>query len=162
MAHDNSIASKVEAWMVTTIGAADSGGVIKGLGHFAGTMQEAASGQAKELLAGREPAVKVMWYRGNAEILSAADQKMGSEYLVYVGITNPRGEGVPRIGDAKSKGINWCRSLIQKALHDQHPGVSDDNFGVETCKFAGCETVWQSATDWIIVMRFFVEEVPKP
>lgn len=161
MAHDNSIASKVEAWMVTAIAAADSGDEIADVGLFEGTMEQAATGQAKELLRNRVPVAKVVCFQASAEVLSAGDQQVGSEYVVYIGVKNDRGKGTPRCGDGEAKGVHWCRALIQHALHDVQPGVSDDYYASEVCRLVGWNTVWQSATDWIIAMRFFVPEVPK-
>jgi len=160
--NDESIASKVEAWMVATIEAADSeSGKLGDVDHFEGTAQELATGQANELLRNRCPVVRVAWARFTTINIGEGDQQVGSEYVVYVGVKNDRAAATPRIGDASSKGVNWCRELVQTALHDKHPGVTSSNFAVETCELVRTETVWQTQTDWILAMFFAVPEVPE-
>ncbi len=159
--NDGSLAAQVEAWMVSTIVAADAGKKLAEVGHLQGAISDVAQGQADELFRDRTPVVKVACVGGPAQTLSAESNQLASEYLVLVGVENKRPGAAARVGDAESVGVHWCRSLIRSALHGQDPDLSDDYYAAEVCELVGEEVAWQQANRWVIALRFRVAEVDK-
>lgn len=161
MAHDGSIAAQVEDWMIGQIGEADEGNVLFGkIDHFDGVRSDAIRLIVEEILAKRDRVALVYCTGAVAEELSAGDQAVGTEYEVLIGAKNARG-CAGRIGESAEKpGIHLLREVVQVALHNQHPGASNDRLATEVCRYQRYATVCEQATGWIAALTFVVPEVP--
>jgi hypothetical protein len=164
MAHDGSLASQVEAWIV---------GRLQTIDAFADQNVEVFKGSTKqdidlfvdELLAGQSPKAVVLFEEDRPVELEAGENAYDPTYGVYVGVLNYE-PGTARtgvvVGAATKFGTNGLRDLMRNALHDLVPGLSANGFSAERSEFRGVRVVFARRDLFVMRAEVVVREVPTP
>lgn len=142
MAHDGSLASLVEEWIV---------GKIAALAQFAAadvevfTGSDAPGGQKliEEFANHRSPYAAVAFESDVAVPLQEGAQNYRPTYGVYIVVQNKRGDGNARSGDPETPGTNLLRDLLRNALHDKEPNLSANGRFAERAEWNGVNIVFQ-------------------
>ena len=163
MANDGSLASKVEAWIVTT---------LEALTCFAGRDVEVFPGVSvrtggelvKSMRSGHSsPYVCVLFEGDSAVRLEEGEQAYDPTYAIYVVVENVR-PAAARMGDVVGEttinGTNGYRDLIRNALHDQTPAQTANGFYAEKTEFRGVRVIYQDADVFVMRAELVVREVP--
>lgn len=159
-AHDGSLASLTEAWIVQQIAAlpAFTGATVE---PFQGTTHPMGAEQVDELFANR-PLYCCVLFEGDVPIVTQEGQQdYEPTYGIYVVVQNQRAGGSPRKGDGVTPGTNLMRDLLRNALHDREPALGVNGFWAERCEFRGVRVVTQRKDGFIIRAECVVREVPQ-
>lgn len=128
MAHDGSIASMTEDYIVAALKAIPFGaGTLfdpESVRPWDGTEKESVEDFSNEFMAGRRDlAATVYFLEDSVEDLEAGEVKVLSTYVILAGVRNTRPE-LGRRGDADRPGTNRVRDLVRYALHNVRPLAS--------------------------------------
>lgn len=155
MAHDGSIASKMEDWIVTAILAIqdgdpavnifESGEVKPWDGSNAGSVAQFK----EEFTAAKRDVIARVFFKGDrVEELEEGEIRTIDTFVVLVAIRNQR-PSTARRGDGSTIGTNRLRDLLRYALHDQKPledggpdPLNDGVTAVERLSFMGSELIF--------------------
>lgn len=158
MAHDGSMASKVEAWIVAQLETlapfAD-----RNVEVFPGSTDPAGAKLIAELTSKDSPYVVVMFEGDQARPLEEGEHAYDPTYGIYVTVSNQR-PSASRTGDGTTIGTNGLRDLIRNALHDEYPNVGANGFFTERVQFRGVKTVFQRTDAYIIRAEVVIRETP--
>lgn len=166
MAHDGSLASNVEEWLVTQLTALQFGAPIAQdvfangkVEAFRGTTQPSGEELIAEMLANRSPCAVVLFEGDRAIATQEGAQDYEPVYGIYVVVQNQR-DGAARKGDDGKPGTNGIRDAMRTAIHDQVPGLSAYGFYAERAEFRGVSVVFQRKDAFIMRAEVVVREVP--
>lgn len=165
MAHDNSLASLTEDWIITQLRAIQFGGIplfqTDDVAAWEGTETTTAKAQADELLsAARNTSAKVLYAGDVAEDLEGTEIRTNATYAIYVALRNPRFPGAARRGDGTHPGANAVRELVRNALHAKRPNLTANGRYADFVMYESCEFFIHGRVGLIVEMRFTVHEVP--
>ena len=161
MAHDGSMASLVEAWIVTQIEAlapfAD-----RNVEAFAGSTEKMGEKLIAEMMAGKGSPFVVVMFEGDRPIpLEEGAQAYEPIYGIYVLVQNAR-PGVARMGETvgatTTYGTNGIRDLLRNALHDKSPDLGANGFYTDQTTFRGVRVVFQRTDMFVMRAELIVRE----
>ncbi|MEK6676571.1 MAG: hypothetical protein AABZ47_13075 [Planctomycetota bacterium] len=166
MAHDNSIASLTEDWIIARIKAIEvSVGVPlfdpDSVGPWEGSADNATKDFADEFMEGERPRVgRVMFFRDEVEDLEAGMIQVFTHYAILLGWRNDRFGAAARRGDGTIVGINRVRDLCRYAIHSQRPDQTDGTTYTDIVEWRGSEIVVARKNLYILQCHLRVREVP--
>lgn len=165
MAHDGSLASLTEDWIITQLRAIQFGGnplfQTDDVAAWEGTETESAKQQRDEVLAAaRNMSARVLYAGDRAEDLEGGQIKTVATYAVYVALRNARFPGAARRGDGTYPGGNVVRELIRNALHLGRPNITANGHYADIARYTNCEFVIHGRTGVILEIVVEVDEVP--
>lgn len=158
MANDGSLASLVEAWIVTQIKAiseipADNVEV------FEGTTSPTGDQLIREFTANRSPYVTVLFEGDVPKTLEEGEQAYDPTYAIYIVVQNKR-PGAARKGDGDTAGTNLMRDRLRNALHNKFPKQSANGYYTDGAEFRGVQVVFQRKDAFIMRAEVVVRETP--
>ena len=161
MAHDGSLASKVEVWIRDTLRALEAF-TDRNVDVFEGSTSPSGDALAAEIMAGRASPTVVVLFEGDVAVpLQEGQQAYDPTYGIYVAVKNER-PGVARIGETIDEtvtyGTNGLRDLLRNALHDKSPNLGANEFYAERSEFRGVQLVWQSKDVFVLRAEVVVRE----
>lgn len=165
MAHDNSLASLTEDWIITKLRAITFGAGLlfetTNVAPWEGSEQDTAKQQGDEVLAGaRNTSARVLYAGDRPEDLEGGQIKTVATYAVYVALRNPRFPGAARRGDGTYPGANAARELIRNALHLQRPNLTANARYADICRYQSCDFIIHGREGVILEIVVEVDEVP--
>jgi hypothetical protein len=149
MAHDDSLASKVEDWIVAQIQGitVDATSVFEAseVQPWEGTTAGDRIDITEELFSGARDLVARVFFRSDrTEDLEEGEIRVVPQYIILIGIFNRRPDTARR-GDGTTIGTNRLRDLLRYALHDRQPDdgeggiLSDGVTAVDRLSFRGTQ-----------------------
>lgn len=134
MAHDNSVASQMEDWIVGKIqGIAEGGSPVfeeSDVQPWDGTQAGSPNQMTEELFSGKRDLVVRVFYHSDRVIpLEEGAIRVVPRYVILLGMANRRTMGAARRGDGTAIGTNRLRDLMKAALHDKQPLDGADPLG---------------------------------
>lgn len=165
MAHDGSLASLTEDWIITQLRAIQFSGnplfQTEDVAAWEGTETETPKQQREEVLAGaRNTSARVLYAGDRAEDLEGGAIKTVATYAVYVALRNARFPGAARRGDGTYPGGNAVRELIRNALHLGRPNLTANGHYADICRYTNCEFLVHGRAGVILEIAVEVDEVP--
>lgn len=165
MAHDNSLASLTEDWIVAQLQAITFGAgklfAAADVAAWEGTEQDTAKQQMDEVLAGSRNTSARVFYAGDEPTdLEAGYVRTDATYGVYVALRNPRFPGAARRGDGTYPGANAARELVRNALHNGKPNLTANGYYTSRCLYSGCDVIVYKKVGVILEIKLTVHEVP--
>jgi hypothetical protein len=161
---DQSIATKTENWLVTTIQAIGAPSPVFASADavpWYGSIAENAASLAEDIIGGqRTPVARVRFLDDTTEHLEAGDQKRRSVYEIYVGVQHLRGKGETRRGDGTALGTNGLRDLLYIAIHNKQPAQVANGRATEPAVWGGVQQPWDATKSVIMVCRVNIDDVP--
>lgn len=164
--HDESLASKTEAWIVDQLVLMEYGqgvpqriflnGVVE---VFRGTTHPTGEELIAEMTANRSPYGAVLFEGDRAIQTQEGQQDYEPVYAIYIVVQNKR-DGAARKGDGNQPGTNGIRDAIRQALHDQSPAVEARGYYAQRAEFRGVSVVFQRKDAFIMRAEVVVREVP--
>jgi hypothetical protein len=163
MAHDGSLASKVEEWIV---------GRIQTIAAFAGQIHnvevwpgsQAADGEQiiAEMLSYQMPHAFVLFEGDRAVELEEGQQDYEPTYAIFIvqQVLRPAASRTGEAGPPVVYGTNGIRDLVRNALHDQIAGQTANGFFAARCAFKGAQVVFQRNNAFIVRAEVVVREEP--
>ncbi|MCO6436545.1 MAG: hypothetical protein J5J06_05610 [Phycisphaerae bacterium] len=129
MAHDGSLASQLEDWIVARLKSLTYSGPLfepESVTPWDGTEKESVEDFSNEFMAGRRDTAAAVYFLEDAiQPLEAGKIEVVGTYVILTATRNERpGEG--RRGTAARAGTNRIRDLVRYGLHDQRPTVAGD------------------------------------
>lgn len=166
MAHDGSLASLTEEWIVSVVEALETADVVPSVifadgkvEAFRGTNQPRGEELIAEMIANRSPFAAVLFEGDRAIATQEGKQDYEPVYAIYIVVRNER-DGAARKGDGTKPGTNLIRDLLRKALHDQFPARSANGYFTDRSEFRGVSVVFQRKDAFIMRAEVVVREVP--
>lgn len=156
--NDESMATKVEQWIVDRIGAlaafdADKVTVWEGEDPTAGGMIEQLMAKASA-----SKAYIAVMYEGDIPIpLEEGAQAYEPTYAILAVVKNERG-GAARHGDGTYIGTNKIRDLLRTSLHEAKPAITAGGFYAEQLIFRGSRLVHQQKGVFILRTEVVLRE----
>ena len=162
MAHDGSLASQVEAWIVAQLATLTpfSDGNVE---VFQGSLQQQGAKIIDEFLARRSPFALVAFEQDQSRPLEEGQQAYDPTYGIYIVVRNER-PGVSRTGETDGAtvtyGTNGIRDLMRNVLHDAEPNFGANGFWAERAEFRGVSVVYQRKDAFMLRAVVVVRETP--
>lgn len=163
---DGAMATLVEDWIVNQ---------LLGLTHNGEAIFKAATAEpwpgslampleqfASELLSGTHgPVAKVRYVHDMPVHLEAGEQRLDGIYEILVAVRIHR-EAEARRGNETSIGTNGLRDLVQMALHNKCPAITNGKgMFSDAAEWMGCDLILNSKNMAVVRGRLKVTEVPK-
>lgn len=157
---DQSLATLVEAWIVTTILALEDGSLTsRNVAVFPGTVNPAGDAMIDELAGQVSPRVVVL-FEGDRRIpLAEGQARYEGIYGIYIIVKNER-RAAARRGDGTAIGTNKIRDILRAALHDKAPDKSAGGYHTELTEWHGVRPQRQRADLSILRAELIVAESP--
>lgn len=161
MAHDDSAASRLEDWIVSTLEAkASEMSLTVDVRPFPGTIEHVAQRQVAEVVRYHHVTIQV-FCAGEDDRQEAEDALVRS--LLFPVIIAVRNEGLDgasaRRGDGAKPGINLLREVVINALHHVQPtGIG--SYRVEPCEVRFMRSGWEERGLWVVVGEVVIPVVP--
>lgn len=161
MAHDNSAASRLEDWIVTTLeAAATADGITVDVRPFAGSIERVAQRQVAEVIRYDHVTIQVFCAGEDDRQDAEATLLRNLAFPIIIAVKNDAGDGAAaRRGDGTKVGINRLRELVIEALHDVHPGTQG-SYKLEPAKVSFFRSGWEEKGLWIVVGEVVIPVVP--
>lgn len=169
MAHDGSIASQVEDWIVTQVKAITFGGRPafdpKSVEPWVGTEAGSVRQVAEELFQGTRNRICRVFYLSDQQAIALADGEMKTVpvYVILIGIKD-FDPGAARRGSVrggtKEWGTNAMRDRLKVTFNQAQPDVDDGVTHTDVSQYLGSEIVLLVPNKCIMQARITVDEVP--
>jgi len=158
MAHDGSLASLIEDWIVTQVAALApfADGLVE---PFRGTTVQSGEQLIDEMTANRNPYAAVLFEGDTPRELEEGQQGYEPTFGIYIVVQNER-EGTARRGDGTTPGTNLIRDLMRNALHDKEPALGVNGYYADRTEFKGVKVVFQRRDAFILRAEVSVRESP--
>jgi len=174
VAHDDSVASKMEDWIIAQVQAIQiqgQGGPVNifeaaEVTPWVGTQAGAVEQFAKELIAGTRGRIVRVLYAADREVEDLADDQVRvfGQYWVLVGVHDVTNAAVARRGLVRGTetkfGTNLLRDLLRNALDQKSPAVNSNGVFVDRTFYRGATVVHLAEN--LCVMKAMVETVEVP
>ena len=158
MAHDGSLASQVEQWIVDALLECRdfSDGAVE---PFPGSSRPDGQQLIDEMIAHRSPYVAVLFEGDRPIPLQEGEYAYEPTYGIYVAVHNQR-PAVARKGDAATAGTNLLRDVMRATLHNQYPTCAGEGYATDHTEFRGVRVVFQRADAFVMRGELVVRESP--
>lgn len=170
MAHDDSAASNLEDWIITTIEAQLTTESITGIDvrPFAGVQDHIANRQVQHVLAVApgDATIQVMHTGEPQQIQEASNTYHATHaFSLIVAVSNTAGDGASaRRGTATRPGANKLMEVVRRSLQGAQPtspmGTPDAYFEQAFVRFT--QNGWEEAGFWVTVGEVQIQEVQAP
>ena len=164
--NDESMATRVEDWICTAVqaiqfnskNAFEAGTVLPWTGTDAGTVKAFS----EELFRGtRERIARVSFLDDQTFELADGQIKTKPTYLILIGVKDLRDVGQARRGDGTLWGTNAMRDLLESALNQKRPNITDGTRHTDKSHWLGASIAVLQDNFCIMDARVAVDVVPK-
>jgi hypothetical protein len=162
---DESLATKTENWIVTTLRATATF-ADRDVEPYKGTHEPQSADLVAELTAHSNPYVVTWFQRDTREGLEEGSRDRRAVYRILVVGQNQR-PGAARRGDGTTPGTNKYRDVLSAALDTKDniaagPAVSAGGFYAQYAEIQTNDVVWPQADAFIMEVILMVHEMPTP
>ncbi len=175
MAHDGSIASQIEDWLIAKIQAIQFSGApvfnAEDVKPWGGGQQHTVDDFKTHLFAGARPYTAQVFYADEAlTYLDGVEQLTRPRWVIAIGAKNFRNNAEARRGDVPATGTarvgtNGLRDLVRHAIDGEKPlsdpttVINDGTFAVHKVRVLNAELVHEEAKQVILAIYVTVDQV---